>query len=52
MAADRTAGGRRPKYLYNRVNFFPISKIYNPYVYSTRSAPIVDLSNGLDMETL
>jgi len=44
MAADRTAGGRRPKYLYNRVNFFPISKIYNPYVYSTRSAPIVDLS--------
>jgi hypothetical protein len=49
MAADRAAGGRRAKYLYDRVNFFFISKIYNPYVYSTRSTPIVDLSNGLDM---
>jgi hypothetical protein len=52
MAADRAAGGRRAKYLYNRVNFFSISKIYNPYVYSTRSTPIVDLPNGLDMEAL
>ena len=52
MAADRAAGGRTAKYLYNRVNFFSISKIYNLYVYSTRSAPIADLSNGLDMEAL
>jgi hypothetical protein len=52
MAADRAAGGRRAKFLYNRVNFFSILKIYNPYVYSTRSTPIVDLPNGLDMEAL
>jgi hypothetical protein len=43
---------RRSKHLYNRVNFLSISKMYNLYVYFARSAPIVDLSNGLDTGVL